>query len=188
MWFEKSSDNETHRYAPVDPANEDQPQRPPHRRANLVPPLYFALGATIVAIIACVSFVAGILFGQQRHQKHPNCKHSPTSQYLPTSSFAYHDRHPVPTIRKALQPDHTFMIQPSNPEDHTWDPIFPATGSFFPHPDIFPERGTLSVFHQLHCLNAIRHIYWNTVSPSSSSPQTHDGAGHHGPGDPAYDK
>lgn len=57
----------------------------------------------------------------------------------------------VPTIRKTLQPDTSFMVQPNKTDDHTWDPMFPSS-TFFPHPDIAPERGTLSVFHQLHCL------------------------------------
>lgn len=57
----------------------------------------------------------------------------------------------MPTVRKALQPDIPFMVQPNNVDDHTWDSMFPSS-TFFPHPDIAPERGTLSVFHQLHCL------------------------------------
>lgn len=108
----------------------------------------------------------------------------------------------VPTIRKTLQPDTSFMVKPPKSNDHTWDSMFPTTGTFFPHPDIAPERGTLSVFHQLHCLvrsiarpdlqtepmilifdqNAIRHIHWATVEPTRSR---RDGAG---PGDPVFDK
>lgn len=38
--------------------------------------------------------------------------------------------------------------------------MFPAEGGFFIHPQIAPTRSTFSVFHQLHCLNALRGGYW----------------------------
>jgi hypothetical protein len=36
-------------------------------------------------------------------------------------------------------------------------------GGFFKHPDLAPERSTFAVFHQLHCLDGIRHAYWTLL-------------------------
>ncbi|QSZ31164.1 hypothetical protein DSL72_000727 [Monilinia vaccinii-corymbosi] len=59
-----------------------------------------------------------------------------------------------------------FSYPPSNATDAAWDGLFPGKGSsssskgFFNHPYAAGERATLSVLHQLHCLDAIRHIYY----------------------------
>ncbi|KAK7189673.1 hypothetical protein DPSP01_005737 [Paraphaeosphaeria sporulosa] len=158
MWFEKSRNEQDHRYAPIDLTAEDQSQHPP-RTASSLPWIYIITTTCIVTIVAVVSFFAGTSFARREKYWRPD----------------------LPTVQKALQPDTSFMVQPNNVDDHTWDSMFPSS-TFFPHPDIAPERGTLSVFHQLHCLNAIRHIYWATVDPNHHK---RDGAG---PGDPAFDK
>ncbi|OAG06623.1 uncharacterized protein CC84DRAFT_1088765, partial [Paraphaeosphaeria sporulosa] len=54
----------------------------------------------------------------------------------------------------------SFSYPPSNHTNHAWREIFPEEGGFFVHPVIAPTRSTFSVFHQLHCLNALRGGYW----------------------------
>ncbi|KAG4026281.1 hypothetical protein MFRU_042g00100 [Monilinia fructicola] len=55
-----------------------------------------------------------------------------------------------------------FSYPPSNTTDTAWNGLFPGKGSggFFNHPYAVGERATLSVLHQLHCLDGIRHIYY----------------------------
>ncbi|APA14389.1 hypothetical protein sscle_12g091590 [Sclerotinia sclerotiorum 1980 UF-70] len=56
----------------------------------------------------------------------------------------------------------SFSYPPSNATDTAWDELFlgKGNGGFFNHPYIKGERATLSVLHQLHCLDGIRHIYY----------------------------
>ncbi|CAD6455074.1 84749db0-a147-457c-8d33-f5aafdea4d70 [Sclerotinia trifoliorum] len=56
----------------------------------------------------------------------------------------------------------SFSYPPSNVTDNAWDELFPGKGNggFFNHPYLKGERATLSVLHQLHCLDGIRRIYY----------------------------
>ncbi|OCL07611.1 hypothetical protein AOQ84DRAFT_294758, partial [Glonium stellatum] len=56
--------------------------------------------------------------------------------------------------------DRDFSYPPSNITNTAWDSLFPKQGGFFTRPPLVRSRSTLSVFHQLHCLDAIRHSYW----------------------------
>jgi hypothetical protein len=38
--------------------------------------------------------------------------------------------------------------------------MYPRGGTFFSHAPDIPQRSTLSVFHQLHCLDALRQAYY----------------------------
>ena len=53
-----------------------------------------------------------------------------------------------------------FAERPNTTSDKAWHDLFPAQGGFFKHPELAPTRSTFAVFHQLHCLDGIRHGYW----------------------------
>ncbi|KAF2250332.1 hypothetical protein BU26DRAFT_379493, partial [Trematosphaeria pertusa] len=59
--------------------------------------------------------------------------------------------------------------EPSNASNAAWGALFPKRGGFFNHPDIAPERSAYAVFHQLHCLNALRASYWTAFDAAMSS-------------------
>ncbi|PVH90660.1 hypothetical protein DM02DRAFT_471231, partial [Periconia macrospinosa] len=63
-------------------------------------------------------------------------------------------------IEHSFKYNRSFSYPPSRFTNHAWRDIFPTEGGFFVHPTIAPTRATFSVFHQLHCLNAIRGAYW----------------------------
>jgi len=54
----------------------------------------------------------------------------------------------------------TFSEPPSYDSDQAWNSVFPSNGTFFVHPVVAPTIAVYSAFHQLHCLNGIRHGYW----------------------------
>ncbi|KAK7182249.1 hypothetical protein DPSP01_006967 [Paraphaeosphaeria sporulosa] len=89
-----------------------------------------------------------------------------TLGYLAAEGVAYlHVKnqtvHPsVDTIDHTFRYNRSFSYPPSNHTNHAWREIFPEEGGFFVHPVIAPTRSTFSVFHQLHCLNALRGGYW----------------------------
>ncbi|KAK3298773.1 uncharacterized protein B0H64DRAFT_82253 [Chaetomium fimeti] len=57
-----------------------------------------------------------------------------------------------------------FSARPSNNESQIWwDKVFPRGRGFIQHPEISPVPHGLAVFHQLHCLDAIRHGYYAAV-------------------------
>ena len=66
----------------------------------------------------------------------------------------------VNTISQTFHYDSNYGGRPSNETNAAWDSIFPAQGGFFKHPELAPQRSALAVFHQLHCLNGIRHGYF----------------------------
>ncbi|KAM7206081.1 protein of unknown function (DUF3328) domain containing protein [Naviculisporaceae sp. PSN 640] len=53
-----------------------------------------------------------------------------------------------------------FALRPGEESDMWWRKVFPIGRGFVQHPDISPVPHGLAVFHQLHCLNALRHGYW----------------------------
>ncbi|KAI0381219.1 hypothetical protein F5Y04DRAFT_256027, partial [Hypomontagnella monticulosa] len=53
-----------------------------------------------------------------------------------------------------------FAIRPGNQSQIWWDKVFPRGRGFIQHSEISPTPHGLAVFHQLHCLDAIRHGYW----------------------------
>ncbi|CAI6333160.1 unnamed protein product [Periconia digitata] len=67
---------------------------------------------------------------------------------------------PVGTATRMFNFNRTFSQAPSNATDEAWKSIFPRDGVFFKLPPTIPDRSTISVFHQLHCLDSIRHSYW----------------------------
>ncbi|KAF2176822.1 hypothetical protein K469DRAFT_605627, partial [Zopfia rhizophila CBS 207.26] len=54
----------------------------------------------------------------------------------------------------------TFSEAPSPETDAAWTSIFPPHGGFFHDKNVAADGASLAVYHQLHCLDAIRHAYW----------------------------
>jgi len=54
----------------------------------------------------------------------------------------------------------TYAERPSSSTDAAWESIFPPHGGFFNDSKIAPTGASLAVYHQLHCLDGIRHAYW----------------------------
>ncbi|KAI0388942.1 hypothetical protein F5Y17DRAFT_166167 [Xylariaceae sp. FL0594] len=69
----------------------------------------------------------------------------------------------------------SFSYPPSEATDRAWDEIFPAGGTFFPHPTNISERATFSVYHQLHCLNGLSKGYWANQIAASRGETLSDG-------------
>ncbi|KAI0907413.1 hypothetical protein F4823DRAFT_564807 [Ustulina deusta] len=65
--------------------------------------------------------------------------------------------------------DHTFHyrrqfgMRPGNLSQKYWDMVFPRGRGFIQHPVLSPVPHGLTVYHQLHCLDAIRHGYWAAI-------------------------
>ncbi|KAI0867358.1 hypothetical protein GGS24DRAFT_515816 [Hypoxylon argillaceum] len=53
-----------------------------------------------------------------------------------------------------------FALPPSNESSLSWDSLFPSGQGFVANPEFSPLPGCLAVYHQLHCLNTLRHGYW----------------------------
>ncbi|KAF2245314.1 hypothetical protein BU26DRAFT_384158, partial [Trematosphaeria pertusa] len=61
--------------------------------------------------------------------------------------------------------------RPSNASDAAWSSLYPKGGTFFSHAPEVPTRSTLSVFHQLHCLDAIRQAYYLAYDAATAGDQ-----------------
>ncbi|KAH3939742.1 hypothetical protein HBI56_224370 [Parastagonospora nodorum] len=64
--------------------------------------------------------------------------------------------------------ERVFGDKPSRESSSAWDTLMPKRGGFFNHPKIAPKRSAYAVFHQLHCLNALREAYWTTLDAAVS--------------------
>ncbi|KAF2969099.1 hypothetical protein GQX73_g4494 [Xylaria multiplex] len=58
---------------------------------------------------------------------------------------------------------HEFGMRPGNLSERYWGLVFPRGRGFIQHPIISPVPHGLAVYHQLHCLDAIRHGYWAAI-------------------------
>ncbi|KAI1460526.1 hypothetical protein F4805DRAFT_395661 [Annulohypoxylon moriforme] len=78
--------------------------------------------------------------------------------------------------------DHTFhyrkqfAMRPSNESQKYWNLVFPRGRGFVQHPTKSPEPMGLAVYHQLHCLDAIRRGYW--AATDGIEPEYHFAPGH----------
>ena len=54
----------------------------------------------------------------------------------------------------------TFSLRPSPETDALWDSLFPESKGFVWHEDISPEPSALVVYHNLHCLDSLRGMYY----------------------------
>ncbi|PQE27914.1 Tat pathway signal sequence protein [Rutstroemia sp. NJR-2017a BBW] len=78
--------------------------------------------------------------------------------------------HPV-----TFEYEFNFAEAPSNLTNQRWESLFPLNGGFFQHPAVGPDPVAFSVFHQLHCLDGIRHAYWTMRNGNHSE----EGNSHH---------
>ncbi|KAH7385372.1 hypothetical protein DE146DRAFT_680987 [Phaeosphaeria sp. MPI-PUGE-AT-0046c] len=62
----------------------------------------------------------------------------------------------------------TFTEKPNTTTNAAWKELFPEQGGFFKHPDLAANRSTFAVFHQLHCLDGLRHGYWALLDIAAS--------------------
>ncbi|KAI2642061.1 hypothetical protein GGS21DRAFT_288435 [Xylaria nigripes] len=70
---------------------------------------------------------------------------------------------------------HQFGMRPGNESQKYWDLVFPRGRGFIQHPVISPEPHGLTVYHQLHCLDAIRHGYWAARDGKEPEPKAEPG-------------
>ncbi|KAF2233441.1 hypothetical protein EV356DRAFT_448274 [Viridothelium virens] len=78
---------------------------------------------------------------------------------------------PVSTKPQTFHYQRIYGEVPSNTSDAAWSTLFPIQGGFFKHPSLAPQRSAFSVFHQLHCLDGIRHGYWAIYSAAITGHQ-----------------
>ncbi|MCJ1330825.1 hypothetical protein MMC10_007512 [Thelotrema lepadinum] len=82
---------------------------------------------------------------------------------------------PAPSGTKltVFEYNQTFSLEPSNITNAAWDSLSPEpVHGFVHHPSLAPYVSTLSVFHQLHCLNTIRRAYYyaqNTTTTTTTA-------------------
>ncbi|KAI2614926.1 hypothetical protein GGR54DRAFT_324394 [Hypoxylon sp. NC1633] len=76
---------------------------------------------------------------------------------------------PPDDVRVKYQYHREFTARPDNHTKDPWMSIIPASDGFIKHPTISPIPHGVAVFHQLHCLNAIRLAYWAAVDGTSNS-------------------
>lgn len=59
-----------------------------------------------------------------------------------------------------LNYNYTFADTPSHETDQAWGALFPPHNGFFHDAEIAPLGASLSVYHQLHCLDGMRHAFY----------------------------
>ncbi|KAI0470510.1 hypothetical protein GGR56DRAFT_660645 [Xylariaceae sp. FL0804] len=99
----------------------------------------------IIGLLAIGSFISGRAVGRQ-HEEH---------------MFGYAD--PLVSIEgisTSFSYDRRFAVETNNESNGLWMSIFPLGGGFIQHPSLPLKARSFAVYHQLHCLDAIRHGYW----------------------------
>ena len=82
---------------------------------------------------------------------------------------------PSGNVKVFMEYNSTFTLQPSAESNAAWDALFPTGKGFVKHPSIAPETSGLVVYHALHCLNALREVYYAAVDGKlSHMPDEHD--------------
>lgn len=92
MWFEKSRNDQDHRYAPLDPAREGQPQRRP-RATTFLPWIYILAAICTVSVVAVISFFAGTSFTRLPKQGRPSREYSLLFHFLIYVNSGRHSAH-----------------------------------------------------------------------------------------------
>ncbi|KAM7206545.1 protein of unknown function (DUF3328) domain containing protein [Naviculisporaceae sp. PSN 640] len=70
---------------------------------------------------------------------------------------------PRDDIRIKYKFEDKFTDSPGNQTSDPWESLITHAMGFIIHPVVAPENRAVSVFHQLHCLNAIRRAYWSAI-------------------------
>ncbi|MCJ1481037.1 hypothetical protein MMC06_001193 [Schaereria dolodes] len=71
--------------------------------------------------------------------------------------------------------NHTFKYQrkfadaPTNATEKTWEVMFPRGRGFIQNPNVSPNMMGVAVYHQLHCLDAIRRGYYSALAGTTPS-------------------
>ncbi|KAL2067815.1 hypothetical protein VTL71DRAFT_15911 [Oculimacula yallundae] len=92
---------------------------------------------------------------------------------LPTTARTFDAKSSVRKQEQLLHYNRTFGDKPSTESDRAWKDIFPAHGGFFPIVRPPLQRVTLTVFHQLHCLDGIRQNYWHLYRTLQTDAEDH---------------
>ncbi|KAF2112273.1 hypothetical protein BDV96DRAFT_634036 [Lophiotrema nucula] len=110
-------------------------------------------------VIACIDL--DIFTGKKKRVRpEPALLHTASVTLISNCAVRPIDLIQVPTITKTMEWTGEFATRPSNASEAAWESIYPRGGTFFSHTPEVPLRSTLSVFHQLHCLDAIRQAYF----------------------------
>ncbi|KAH8891976.1 hypothetical protein GQ53DRAFT_746430 [Thozetella sp. PMI_491] len=67
---------------------------------------------------------------------------------------------PPGSVMREFVEDESWGLPPKNRSGDPWVAILPDGRGFVKHPVMAPEPGVLAVYHQLHCVNILRHGYW----------------------------
>ncbi|KAF2705565.1 hypothetical protein K504DRAFT_414493 [Pleomassaria siparia CBS 279.74] len=78
------------------------------------------------------------------------------------------------TAAQIFKYNQTYAERPDVASDKAWLDLFPEQGGFFKHPDLAPKRSTFAVFHQLHCLDSLRHGYWSLLDSALSGEKVNE--------------
>ncbi|KAI6080975.1 hypothetical protein F4821DRAFT_250328 [Hypoxylon rubiginosum] len=118
---------------------------------------------TLISVALLVVGVGCFLWGRSSEGR---CQQSEVS-HLPSDWLK-----PPGNVQTTFYYQKPFAVQTTNESESPWYSLFPHGGGFVQHPQISPEPRCLAVYHQLHCLDAIRTGYW--AANTGISP------GHHG--------
>ncbi|KAJ6155271.1 hypothetical protein N7470_005837 [Penicillium chermesinum] len=82
---------------------------------------------------------------------------------------------PAGTVTTWMAPNDTFGLPPSPESDAAWNSLFPVSQGFI-YSKQFREPRALVVYHNLHCLDALREVYYAAVNGTLAQ---RDGGHHH---------
>ncbi|KAI8962777.1 hypothetical protein F5Y11DRAFT_321522 [Daldinia sp. FL1419] len=145
-------------YEPVPSENEDDPftheglishDPPSSSRASRKRGSQRWLILLILTAASAVFISGGICFSLGRHFE----RHIVESDWFSPPGQIDHEF----TYRRE------FGLRPGNQSQVWWDKVFPRGRGFVQNDDISPTPHGLAVFHQLHCLDALRHGYWAAI-------------------------
>lgn len=128
-------------------SKENKPRSSPCSKTNVS--LNLIAVASLCCLVAVVGFFAG-RYSRPTHQSVINCKFQPPKPVFET----FTDDSPkssVENLSHIFRYNHTFA-ENSQRADQAWKDVLPPQNGYFSHPKIAPQRSTLSVYHQLHCL------------------------------------
>ncbi|KAM7186284.1 protein of unknown function (DUF3328) domain containing protein [Rhypophila sp. PSN 637] len=105
-----------------------------------------ALRALAIVTIAVMGFLAGLLAGRMSSKPSESEMDWFSTPGSVDATFKY---------------NRAFSMATSNDSEALWGHLFPPDQGFIRHPSLTKATPmVLSVFHQLHCLNSIRHGYY----------------------------
>ncbi|OKL61820.1 hypothetical protein UA08_03024 [Talaromyces atroroseus] len=74
---------------------------------------------------------------------------------------------PPGTVHQVWEHNLTFSQRPTPESEAAWDSLIPVGRGFVHHPQLAPFVANIAVFHQLHCLHAIRVAYYTIHNDTS---------------------